>query len=133
MTSRTKSSRTFRFLAFGALVLGAALLPRATRGAMPCAADIEKFCAKVPIGSGRVQKCLKEHEKELSPECAAHHANLEKQMGTLAAICREDIARHCSDVAPGGGRIARCLEQHRSDLTPLCADRLASAQKPAAK
>jgi hypothetical protein len=43
-----------------------------------CAADAEKFCKDVPKGKGRVVRCLKEHEGQLSPACketlAAHTA-----------------------------------------------------------
>jgi hypothetical protein len=120
-------------LALAAFVIGVALLPRAARGVNPCAADIEKFCSNVPIGGGRIQTCLKEHEKELSPECAARHENLEKDMGAIAATCRYDISRFCSDVSPGHGRIGRCLAAHRSDLSPSCADRLRKAKENVAK
>ena len=118
-------------LVLGSLLVGMTLLSGIAGAATPCAADIEKFCAKVPMGGGRIQACLKEHEKELSPECAASHANLAKDMGSLAASCRYDISRFCWDVSPGHGRVARCLEQHRSDLSPVCADRLRKAAKPA--
>jgi hypothetical protein len=117
-------------LALGSLVIGVALIPGIARGVTPCAADIEKFCAKVPLGGGRIQACLKEHEKGLSPECTARHETLAKEMGRLAASCRYDIARFCWDVSPGRGRVARCLEQHRSDLSPVCNDQLGKAAHP---
>ena len=37
-----------------------------------CAADAEKFCKDVKKGGGRIIKCLKEHEAQLSEECKAH-------------------------------------------------------------
>ena len=37
----------------------------------PCKADREKFCAGVKKGKGRIKKCLKAHENELSPACKA--------------------------------------------------------------
>jgi len=122
-----------RRLALGSLVIAVALLPSAARGVTPCAADIEKFCAKVPIGNGRIQACLKEHEKELSPECAARHENLEREMGAVVASCRYDISRFCWDISPGHGRVARCLVRHRSDLSPICNDQLRKAAHPAAE
>jgi hypothetical protein len=119
-------------LLFG-FVIAAALLTSVARAVTPCASDIQKFCANVPIGGGRIQKCLEEHEKELSPECASQHGNLEKDMGAMAATCRYDISRFCWDVSPGQGRIARCLEAHRSDLSPSCADRMRKAKERVAK
>jgi hypothetical protein len=36
------------------------------------------------------------------------------------APCAADVARHCRDVAAGGGRIVRCLDAHRAVLAPAC-------------
>jgi len=113
-----------------ASVIGVAVLPAVARSATPCASDIEKFCSDVPMGGGRIQACLKEHEKELSSECTSHHENLAQEMGRLAAICRLDISRFCRGVSPGHGRVARCLERHRSDLSPVCSDHLREAEHP---
>ncbi len=38
-------------------------------GATECEADIEKHCAKVEAGEGRIIKCLEKHEAELSQRC----------------------------------------------------------------
>jgi len=34
--------------------------------------------------------------------------------------CREDRARFCHDVDPGGGAVARCLWKHRDEISPAC-------------
>jgi hypothetical protein len=34
--------------------------------------------------------------------------------------CRQDYHRMCSYVAPGDGRVARCLMEHQSELSPYC-------------
>ncbi|HSQ77370.1 MAG TPA: cysteine rich repeat-containing protein [Nitrospirota bacterium] len=36
-----------------------------------CQDDAQKFCRDINPGSGRIVRCLKEHENELSPECKA--------------------------------------------------------------
>jgi hypothetical protein len=36
-----------------------------------CKGDKEKFCAGVQPGEGRIMKCMKEHEKDLSAGCKA--------------------------------------------------------------
>ena len=115
---------TLGSLAVASLAVVVVLHPGLAVGANPCAGDIERFCAKVPIGGGRIQACLKEHETDLSPECAARYQSLEKQMGSLAASCREDIS-------PGEGRIGRCLAAHRSELSPVCKDRMQKARSAA--
>lgn len=34
--------------------------------------------------------------------------------------CEEDIARFCSNITPGAGRIADCLSQYEAQLSPAC-------------
>ena len=36
-----------------------------------CRGDAQKFCKDVKAGEGRIAQCLKEHQSELSRECAA--------------------------------------------------------------
>jgi hypothetical protein len=59
------------------LALGGALV-LATSGSMAqearviaraCAADIERLCAGVPPGEGRIKACMKAHIMELSAPC----------------------------------------------------------------
>jgi len=37
--------------------------------ARPCQEDIVNFCSNVPIGEGRISKCLKQHAGQLTPAC----------------------------------------------------------------
>jgi hypothetical protein len=43
--------------------------------------------------------------------------------------CREDAARLCKDVQPGGGRIIQCLKQHENELSAACKERIAQAKE----
>jgi Cysteine rich repeat len=45
------------------------------------------------------------------------------QRGALAA-CKADAGRICPGVAPGGGRLIKCLKQHQDDVTIGCAKEL---------
>lgn len=36
-----------------------------------CQSDIDKFCAGVKQGEGRIAKCMLAHESEISPTCRA--------------------------------------------------------------
>lgn len=114
--------RRQRGILFGCALLGTALVAGVAWADPPCMADAKKLCSNVPIGGGRIQACLMQHEKELSDGCRKRVHDLEQEIGTLAAMCRGDIARFCSDVAPGGGRVLTCLKSHGDDLSPLCAD-----------
>ncbi|MEC9367533.1 MAG: cysteine rich repeat-containing protein [Pseudomonadota bacterium] len=44
------------------------------------------------------------------------------------AVCNGDVARFCSGVRPGGGRILRCLDANDAGLTPGCRAGLAEAR-----
>jgi hypothetical protein len=37
-----------------------------------CAPDVQKLCANVKVGGGRIQQCLEDHYQDLSPDC--YHA-----------------------------------------------------------
>ena len=49
-------------------------------GSGPCAGDIAKFCKDVQPGHGRILKCLKGHENELSPDCKSKMGSLGGRM-----------------------------------------------------
>jgi Cysteine rich repeat len=106
------------------LILQAVFAAAANR---PCRADIEKFCADVSRGGGRVAECLRKHQDELSPECKAHGQELHERVQEAHEACREDIAKYCKEIQPGRGRILACLKEHDSGLSADCR----TAMKPA--
>jgi hypothetical protein len=36
-----------------------------------CEADVKKYCANVQLGEGRIAKCLRENQGQVSPDCKA--------------------------------------------------------------
>ena len=42
------------------------------------------------------------------------------RQGGPRGACRQDVQWLCGDVARGGGRIAQCLAQHRSEISEGC-------------
>jgi hypothetical protein len=38
----------------------------------------------------------------------------------IVAACGRELAKFCSQVRPGGGRLWRCVRQHFSALSPTC-------------
>jgi hypothetical protein len=40
--------------------------------AKACKPDVEKFCKDVQPGQGRIISCLKQHQPDLSADCATH-------------------------------------------------------------
>ena len=98
----------------------------------PCAADVQKFCASVQPGGGRIIECLKSHEADLSPACKAREAKGEVRRAerkesreAVHAACKDDVAKLCGSVAPGGGNVMRCLRDHRDQVSAGCKSTLA--------
>jgi len=92
-----------------------------------CRADIEKYCADVSRGGGRVAECLRRHYAGLSPECKARGQELHERAQEAHEACRSDIAKYCREIQPGTGRIVACLGEHGPDLSTDCK----AALKPA--
>ncbi len=88
-----------------------------------CAEDITKFCKDVKPGGGRIAKCLKAHENELSGTCKDEIAQLQKRFNETAEACHDDVMKFCKDVEPGAGRIAKCLREHQSELSHDCQEK----------
>lgn len=43
--------------------------------------------------------------------------------------CAGDIAKFCKDLQPGGGRIANCLKEHQTELSPECQEKWLKQRK----
>jgi len=91
--------------------------------AWPCQEDILKFCKEVTPGSGRLDRCLREHQDEVSRECREKRLGIrEKVRGTLDA-CLPDVKKFCEGVPAGQARIVRCLKEHEAELSSPCRTR----------
>jgi hypothetical protein len=111
------------------LWVGAAAAPaQAARGQGPCADDFQKFCKDVQPGGGRIARCLKEHENDLSPACKKHIAEVKKQVSEFREACEDDVMKLCAGEKPGGGRIFRCLKEHESELSPECKQKVEASR-----
>ena len=99
-------------------VLFAGTYAQAAQG--PCTDDVAKYCKDVQPGGGRLARCLKENEKQLSPACKASIEETRKKAKDAHQACADDVQKFCKDVKPGQGRIAKCLKENEKDLSPEC-------------
>jgi hypothetical protein len=90
----------------------------------PCAQNAAKFCKDVKPGGGRLAKCLKEHEKDLSPQCKESMEAARAKAKEAHEACTDDIQKLCKEVKPGGGRIVKCLRENEKQLSPECREKL---------
>jgi hypothetical protein len=100
----------------------------AAQAAGPCKADREKLCPGMKPGDGKLNECLKQHEAELSPECAASRKERQDAWKAVRAACKDDFAKFCKDAPKEDGGKRKCLQSHESELGQACADALKAAQ-----
>jgi hypothetical protein len=43
--------------------------------------------------------------------------------------CAEELATYCKGMRPGEGRLLKCLEGHKDDLSATCREKLAAVEK----
>ncbi len=49
------------------------------------------------------------------------------------STCADDAAKLCQGMKPGGGAVAKCLNEHSSELSPACKKNIAKAKRKARK
>jgi hypothetical protein len=117
---------------FAALLIVSPLAAAQQGPGQACKADREKFCAGMTPGDGKLNACFKEHEAELSPECADARKARQDAQRNIRMNCKADVENFCADAQKGGGGgVARCLEGHASEIGQSCADALKA--RPGAK
>jgi hypothetical protein len=91
-----------------------------------CREDVARFCKEVQPGGGRLLKCLKAHESDLSLKCRDSMAERQSKAGEMRDACADDVQRFCLEAGQGGGRIRRCLKENEERLSPKCRDTMRS-------
>jgi hypothetical protein len=92
-----------------------------------CSDDVRTYCSNVTPREGRLVLCMMAHEDKVSNKCEyalfSAARNLERALDRIeqtADACWEDIEKHCSNVAEGGGRVAQCLVSKKASLQSSC-------------
>jgi hypothetical protein len=124
-------ARTLKWTALTTALIGLAFWGASTVNAQtkgPCAEDLAKFCKDVQPGGGRLAKCLKAHEGELSPACKAGQEQARARAREAHEACADDVQKLCREVQPGGGRVIRCLKENSKSLSSECREKLTAAR-----
>ena len=103
-----------------AALLAAGALGGARAADDACQADVERLCAGIPKGGGRIAACLKANEAQVSPACKQELASVRRKVKEVGEACADDIQSLCADVKPGAGNVLRCLNASYFSLTPGC-------------
>jgi hypothetical protein len=81
-----------------------------------CGKDVEKYCSKVRLGSGRIEACINDNSSKISSECTATLAQVvagiearAQAEGAAPQICASDAKRLCHNFREGDGRVLGCL------------------------
>jgi hypothetical protein len=92
-----------------------------------CETELTTYCSQVTPGENRLLACIYAHGDKLSGQCEKAlydaAAALERAINTIAYVanqCRTDIESTCANVQQGQGRIAQCLVDNKSKLSPPC-------------
>lgn len=92
-----------------------------------CKVELDKYCAMVTPGEGRVLACLFAYQDKLSNKCefALYDAavQLERAVAALTYVaneCDNDLEKFCSDVPPGEGRLKDCIDKNIANVSDRC-------------
>ena len=85
----------------------------------PCAADVARLCPSAQ-GRAEMRACLQQNAEQVSAECKARMEQIHQKFQAAREACQPDVAKFCTDVKPGGHRIAACLREHASELSQAC-------------
>jgi hypothetical protein len=91
-----------------------------------CQADVQKVCANVPPGQGRLARCLVENISFVSQSCQDAINKVRLVRSQIVSGCSADIGQLCKMVPEGGGRVLACLRKHQKSLSSSCQDVLKS-------
>ena len=92
-----------------------------------CKTEMEKYCAMVTPGEGRVLACLFSYQDKLSNRCeyALYDAaaQLERAVAALTYVvneCDDDLENYCSNIVPGEGRLMDCIGKNIANVSERC-------------
>jgi hypothetical protein len=92
---------------------------------MACAVDHQRFCRDVPVGGGRIIRCLSRHADLVSQPCFQALTVWGLTAANAFRMCLPDVDRLCPQVPARSGFALACLLQNADKLSKPCRDSLA--------
>ena len=117
----------------GRLALAALLVVGSARAQEACKADVEKLCAGIPPGGGRILSCLKANQAQVSPGCKAELGAIAQKAKEVGAACEGDVQQFCAGVPKGHGAVLKCLASNSASLSPQCREVVEKAREKLAE
>jgi hypothetical protein len=89
---------------------------------LKCDAEIDLHC---PEGEAEDRRaCVQDKLRQFSMPCQQvlreRIVRVKESLLHLRAACESDAKRFCRHVAPGGGALMQCLEDHAQEVSDLC-------------
>ena len=114
-TAGAASAQTMSYAQAGALI------------AKSCGPSIEKFCAKINLGGGDIQKCLSQHQDQVPAQCFTDYSAVVASIGKRVAaqqsmpkVCGNNVRQYCPGVQPGDANILDCLQASSKVVSASC-------------
>lgn len=92
-----------------------------------CKKELKNYCSKVTPGEGRILACLYAHEDKLSGRCdyalydaASQLDHFLESLVYVANECDADMDKYCASIAPGEGRLLKCLDKKSKKISKRC-------------
>lgn len=91
--------------------------------ASPCADDVQKYCPGKWPGTPEFGACMKSHESDLTPTCAAY-AKKRAAQGSKSGdmTCVDDAKKYCPGLTVmDHEKFTACMSKNYDSLSPACA------------
>ena len=92
-----------------------------------CRGDVQRFCAGMELGGGRIAQCLEDNAAKLSTGCkkaigAAQPAPAAGAPGGggVSTACHADAMRLCAEAIGNHGKMQSCMQSHAAQLSDDC-------------